>query len=165
MNLLLPSSTVENWFDRCIGNYVSYRRYLYFSAKPFADPHPHGIRTEFITGKKGDREYFVTWESQNEDGSPATAGTMNFRITGSRLTGYYLDRDRSYFNADESNRTRLQMIDRDTMAFFSAYGGHHYREEIRFLSGDDIRLRQTVGFSDNNHKVRLCGQYFEQRQQ
>lgn len=167
MNLLLPSSTVENWFDRCVGTFVSYRRYLYLSSSSTglsADPVSQGIRTEFITGKQADRCYFISWESQHEDGTPASAGTMNIRLVGDRISGFSIERDRTYFDESITNSlSKLSMVDRDTMVFNSVYGGNHYREEIRFLSGDDIRLRQTVGFSARNHKARLVGQYFEQR--
>lgn len=161
MNLIRPSRNFLNWFDRGVGNWVSHRRYLYFS-HPSQDPASQGIRTEFTMGKKCTREYFVSWESTNADGSPATSGTMNFTVEGNVFTGHRIIRDRSYFEESQSV-TRLQYIDKDTVAFFSAYGGNHYREEIRFLSGDDIRLRQTVGFSDRDMKHRLCGQYMEVR--
>lgn len=163
MNLLTPSTTVLNWFDRCCGNWVSYRRYLYFS-QPMAEPLPQGIRTEFVTGKQGEREYFVSWESTHEDGSPSSSGTMNFTVEGNRFSRTYsIARDRAYFNESQTT-SRIQLIDKDTMVFFCGYGGNHYREEIRFLSGDGIRLRQTVGFSDRDMKHRLCGQYMEVRQ-
>lgn len=128
------------------------------------DPHAQGIRTEFTTGKHKDDSYFVSWESVNEDGSPSSAGTMNFVIAGNRFSQTYkLVRDRAYFQ-EKTTESIIQVVDKDTLVFNSAYGGNHYREEIRFLSGDSIRLRQTVGFSDRDLKHRLCGQYMEIRQ-
>ena len=162
MNLIKPSRNFTQWFDRCLGSWVSHRRYLYFSGS-VREPMNQGIRTEFVTGKRAESDYFVSWESMHDDGTPSSSGTMNFIIEGNRFTGHRIVRDRAYFS-DTTTVTRLEFIDKDTLAFFSAYGGNHYREEIRFLSGDDIRLRQTIGFSDRDMKHRICGQYMELRQ-
>ena len=56
----------------------------------------------------------------------------------------------------------LELLDEDTVVFYSSYGGMDYREEIRFL-GDNFRLRQTVGYKEGTDKVIIVGQYAEYR--
>ncbi|NBR83004.1 MAG: thioredoxin [Flavobacteriia bacterium] len=43
------------------------------------------------------------------------------------------------------------------------YDGLKFREEIRLLADDTLRLRQTVGFDENTGVPTLVGQYYETR--
>lgn len=163
MKIFNTSDSYIQWFDRCVGNWVSYRRYLYFNPKSDREPFSQNIRTEFVTGKNADRSYFVSWESVDVvDHSPTSSGTMNFLLEGNVFSGYRIIRDRAYFEETETV-TRLHYIDIDALSFHSAYGGNTYREEIRFLPGDNVRLRQTVSTPTNGDSLGLSGQYTELR--
>lgn len=168
-NLLV--SPVDTWFDRSVGPWLSYRRYLFFTTarqnaegEREAEPVSQAIRTEFLVSKTARRTYSLNWESIDDKGEPSTKGTMNIRLHGSAITSYYLERDRTYFNAEAASITKVQPIDKDTLCFWTCYGGNTYREEIRYINDGQIRLRQTVGFSDKDKSMRLCGQYVEIRQ-
>jgi len=57
----------------------------------------------------------------------------------------------------------LELIDPDTLLMHTTYDGCRFREEIRLLECDNIRLRQTIGHDLETNKVILVGQYFEER--
>ena len=58
---------------------------------------------------------------------------------------------------------KVQVIDEDCVVWHTSYNGMTFREEIRLLENDTVRLRQTVAKKDSNGAVFLVGQYFEQR--
>ena len=53
------------------------------------------------------------------------------------------------------------MVDDDTVVLITEYDNQQFREEIRLLHNDTVRLRQTVGFSGD--RVTVVGQYYETR--
>lgn len=109
------------------------------------------MTTKFTVGL-GERgnQFIVEWTGQTE-------GVMELELIGSRL-----HRSRDYFG-EEAHHSDIEMIDKDTMVLRTEYSGMKIREEIRMLESDSIRLRQTVGIDDQTGKVRLVGQYYEER--
>ena len=66
-------------------------------------------------------------------------------------------------NPPDSSPDLIRLIDADTIVLSTQYSGMKFREEIRLLNGDNLRLRQTVGYDDSIGEVRLVGQYYEER--
>ncbi|QNJ25919.1 putative phycobilin-lyase/ CpcV family [Synechococcus sp. SYN20] len=150
-------SPFTSWFDRCVGSWNSDRSYRYFTPKGTI---PQLIKTRFVTTHTGTCKYEVAWSSDMVDLSgevlrEASAGTMRLELSGDLLV-----RDIGYFSKEPTS-CRLELVDEDTVVFHTAYGGSKYREEIRFI-GDNIRLRQTIGFSEEG-SLQLIGQYSETR--
>ena len=52
-----------------------------------------------------------------------------------KIVGDMLKRDIGYFSDDPTD-SRMEVIDEDTIVFWSAYSGMEFREEIRLLNGD-----------------------------
>ena len=142
-----PTDTFSDWFDRCVGSWESHRRYLMGPKKTIDN-----LVTNFDIIKRESDEWAVLWKSDRNEGE-----------MGLVLNGAELHRSRNYFDTGEGSVTRLERIDNDTVVFYSAYGGMSYREEIRFLTGDQHRLRQTVGYKEGTDKVLVVGQYWEER--
>lgn len=145
------------WFDRGVGSWTSHRRYLYFAGERVV---PQLITTRFVTTNTGQNKYEVAWSSDQTDLHghtirEASGGTMRLELHNDLLV-----RDIGYYSK-EPTTCRLELIDDDTVVFHTSYGGSKYREEIRFV-GDDVRLRQTVGWTEEGN-LTLSGQYFEQR--
>ena len=135
------------WFDRCVGSWVSHRRYLMGPKKAIDN-----LVTNFDIEKRGDTEWAVLWSSDRNQGE-----------MGVVLDGDTIKRSRNYFEGGEGTVTKLECIDDDTVVFLSSYGGMDYREEIRFLNGNKFRLRQTIGYKEGTDKVIVIGQYFEEQ--
>ena len=136
-----------DWFDRCVGDWTSHRRYLMGPKKTIDN-----LVTDFTIVKRADDEWAVLWKSDRNEGE-----------MGLILDGGVIHRSRNYFEGGEGTTTCLERIDTDTVVFHSRYGGMDYREEIRFLHGDKYRLRQTVGVKEGTDKVVVVGQYWEER--
>jgi len=136
------------WFRRTVGQWTSERRYI-FNLKT---KKPTNLTTEFsiqpIT--EGDYDFQVIWTGQ-------TNGAMCLKLSGNEL-----HRDIGYFTS-EPTTSLLELIDPDTLLMHTAYDGCRFREEIRLLECDNIRLRQTIGHDLETNKVILVGQYFEER--
>ena len=107
--------------------------------------------TKFSTEPRGENQWAVLWSSDRNEGE-----------MGLVLDGDTVKRSRNYFEGGEGTTTKLELLDEDTVVFYSSYGGMDYREEIRFL-GDYFRLRQTVGYKEGTDKVIIVGQYAEYR--
>ena len=133
----------ETWMNRCVGQWVSHRRYLYGK-----DRTVDNLITKFNTDFTDDG-WVVEW------GSDRNTGRMELTLDGDML-----HRSRGYYN-DTPTSSKLEKVDIDTVVFHSAYDGMKFREEIRFIHHDTARLRQTVGYKDD--KLIICGQYFEER--
>ena len=134
-----------NWFDRSQGRWTSHRRYLYGPKKQIDN-----LVTEFSIKRTGDYSFGLEW------GSDRNTGEMNFTIDEDlcrRDIGYY---------TNEPTDSKMSLIDKDTVVFETSYGGTTYREEIRLLFDDSVRLRQTVGVRDDG-KISVVGQYYEER--
>ena len=134
----------DRWFERCVGSWESHRRYLYGTNLAVDN-----IVTTFSIDKTDTNKYKLSWASDRN------TGEMNFNLVGDEC-----QRDIGYYTSDPTT-SKMVMIDDDTIVFSTSYGGIDYREEIRLLHDDDMRLRQTVGFKDG--VVNVVGQYFEQR--
>ena len=137
-----------DWFDRCVGKWSSARRYL-MGPKRKVDC----LVTNFEIVKRAADEWAILWSSDRNEGEMAV---ILFEDEG-RIT-----RSRNYFDNGQEGQTYLERIDRDTVVFYTSYGGCDYREEIRFL-GDNVRLRQTVGYKEGTDEVVVAGQYFEEK--
>ena len=139
-----------DWMKRSVGSWKSHRRYLY--GNPKQNPKIQNLETSFdIVNEEEDPNVFtIHWHSDQ-----GTTGTMAVTVDGSCL-----HRSRGYFT-DEETDTHMAFIDSDTILFTSSYNGMFFREEIRLLDNDTMRLRQTVGYKDG--KVTICGQYLEVR--
>ena len=75
--------------------------------------------------------------------------------------GYRRRRSRTGYFTDKPTNSDLTLVDDDTLVMVTTYDGTTYREEIRMLFEDSVRLRQTVATSGD--KITLVGQYFEER--
>lgn len=141
-------TSFNQWFDRCLGNWTSQRRYI-FNMK---SKKPTNLTTDFsiLESDKTDWDYSVVWTGQ-------TKGTMYLKLDDDQL-----HRNVGYFT-DEPTSSLLHRVDYDTVAFYTKYDGMRFREEIRLLHGDNLRLRQTVGFKIETGEPTLCGQYLEFR--
>lgn len=133
-----------SWFERCVGDWHSHRRYLYGDNLT-----PDVLETTFEISQTGDNTFKLNW------GSARNVGEMNFIVRDGLL-----ERDKGYYT-DLPTTSKMELIDKDTVVFYTSYGGVDYREEIRLLHKDNLRLRQTIGFKDN--KVNVVGQYYEVR--
>lgn len=141
-------TSAHEWFRRTTGKWTSQRRYL-FNMKT---KKPTNLTTDFSIGActDGDWDYTVVWTGQ-------TNGTMNLKLLGNEL-----HRDVGYFS-EEPTTSLVRLIDADTIVLSTQYSGMKFREEIRLLNNDKLRLRQTVGYDDRTGEVRLVGQYYEER--
>lgn len=134
-----------NWLNRRCGQWRSERRYLF---GPNAQPVNYTTMMDIYPGDRGN-EFVIKWTGKTE-------GEMRVALDGNMLT-----RDRDYFG-DDAHDSQVEMIDEDTIVFYTSYGGVNYREEIRFLSHDQYCLRQTFG-TDSAGVMKLVGQYVEFR--
>lgn len=164
--------TCSRWLDRCIGRWDSHRRYLYFSTVT-GSATAQMVSTSFEIFKPTPESWTIAWDSHAADteGNPLSAQnvskgemTVKLRIRTDSwdTTEVYLERDRGYFT-DEATDSTLHMLDADTMVFHTIYGGARYREEIRLLNDDQLRLRQTTGNSIHDNTLKIVGQYTEVR--
>ena len=140
--------TFQHWFDRTCGTWISERRYI-FNMKT---KKPTNLTTDFsiLESNVEEWDYSVIWTGQ-------TKGTMYLKVDGDQL-----HRNIGYFT-DEPTSSLLHKVDYDTVAFYTKYDGMRFREEIRLLHSDNLRLRQTVGFKIETGELTLCGQYLEVR--
>ena len=133
------------WFKRCVGSWSSQRRYIYGNSSE-----PDNITTYFSMTQTADDSFCLAW------GSDRNSGEMNFVIDGD-----VVHRDIGYYSSAPTD-SQMETIDEDTIVFHTTYGGITYREEIRLLLDDNVRLRQTIG--TRNGKVNVVGQYYEVRE-
>jgi len=139
--------TFQKWFDRTCGTWTSERRYI-FNMKTMK---PTNLTTKFTIdpGERGN-QYVVNWQGQ-------TIGTMELTLEGGLL-----HRSRDYFG-EGAHTSCLQQIDDDTIVLHTQYDGMKFREEIRLLAEDTLRLRQTIGYDEVTGVPKLVGQYYETR--
>ena len=136
------------WFKRSVGTWTSQRRYIF----DMASMKPTTLTTDFTIAPHHDGEfdYEVSWTGK-------TNGLMNLKLMGNEL-----HRDIGYFT-DEPTVSLLEMIDPDTLVMHTSYDGMTFREEIRYLYNDTVRLRQTTGVRDIDGQPNIVGQYYETR--
>ena len=140
--------TTREWLDRCAGKWTSRRRYI-FNMKTME---PQNYVTNFEIKAGEDASWVVNWTGETE-------GEMVLTLSDDSKT---LSRSRDYFGKG-AHDARIEVIDKDCIVLHTAYGGVRYREEVRLLHDDCIRLRQTVGFSETTGEPTLVGQYWEIR--
>ena len=131
---------------RTCGKWTSDRRYLFAPAMK-----PVNLVTNFTVeeGEYGN-EFIITWTGQ-------TSGRMEVELNGDTLS-----RSRDYLGAG-AHAQEVQVIDQDCIVLTTEYDGVKFREEMRLILDDAIRLRQTVGTDKETGKVKLVGQYYEHR--
>ena len=141
------TALTHEWFRRTVGKWTSERRYIF----NMRTKKPTSMTTSFIIAPQteGEFDYQVIWTGQ-------TSGTMNLKLVGDEL-----HRDIGYFT-EKPTVSRLSMVDRDTLVLSTSYDGSTFREEVRLLKGDTVRLRQTIGFNDRTGDVMIVGQYYEE---
>lgn len=145
-------SDYQSWFARSVGDWVSDRRYLYYS--PGKEPKVQNLVTNFTIDDRGEGEFRITWTGK-------TNGEMIVKLDV-QLDGDILYRNIGYFS-DEPTFSALSRVDEDTVVMVTPYGGITYREEIRLLENDTLRLRQTVAMTKKG--ITLAGQYVERRRE
>jgi hypothetical protein len=151
------SEKFKNFMSRCIGTWDSNRRYYY--------PKPN--KSQLLTSNLSIQEvedypeyflYKLSWDTKDsETKEPVSDGEM--LVKGYQLT---LERDVGYFT-EEPTVCNVEVVDDDCIVLRTAYSGMNFREEIRLLEDDTIRLRQTLGFKDGSNKPFLYGSYLEER--
>lgn len=157
---------ITQWFDRSKGEWHSHRRYLYGESAEL-------MTSELLVGDLNDAEKAVIPEDLNSDyyvkfgwqtvkyssGEPASSGEM---LVGINSKDGKMYRSQGYMTSNPT-MTDVTMIDEDTILFDTEYGKQRFREEIRLLHNDSVRLRQTIGFKGN--RVTIVGQYYETRKE
>lgn len=141
-------TTHHEWFRRTVGHWTSERRYIF----NLETKKPTNLTTKFTIDALLDGEYDfqVVWTGQ-------TSGTMKLKLSGNEL-----HRDVGYFTSDPTV-SFLSLLDKDTLVMHTSYDGMRFREEIRLLDDDRVRLRQTIGHNIETGEVALVGQYYEER--
>lgn len=140
------TAAIAHWLDRRTGSWSSQRRYIF----DMKTQKQSVMETSFRIEKVGALRWQVVWTGQTE-------GIMELTLEGDTL-----HRSRDYFG-DGSHSSRVSLIDDDTLLLQTHYDGTIFREEIRFLKQDNYALRQTVGFDEATGRVKLVGQYYEER--
>lgn len=143
-----PKADPLQWFRRTCGNWRSERRYIYGK-----DSSKSIVLTTDMKIDQGERsnQFVIAWNSDRGKGE------MEVVVEGNTLL-----RSRDYFG-NEAHNSSMEMIDQDTVVLTTSYGGVTYREEIRLLSSDCYRLRQTFGANEDG-TLFVAGQYLEFRQ-
>lgn len=145
---------VKKWFLRSSGSWNSNRRYWYAKTdKNQVLNSELNVQVEDI----GEENFKVslTWDSKEGD-KGISEGEMLCEYDSDSSS---LRRNIGYMTKNETV-SKVTMVDSDTVLLETEYSGMKFREEIRLL-GNDVRLRQTVGWKDG--AIILVGQYFEQR--
>lgn len=137
--------SAHSWLHRTCGTWRSERRYLF---GPNAQPVNLTTHMEIRPGDRSN-QFTIRWDGK-------TRGTMDIELDGNVLV-----RSRDYWG-DGAHHSDVEMVDDDTIVFTTNYDGTTYREEIRLLSHDQYRLRQTFGY-DSRGAMKLVGQYYEAR--
>lgn len=150
-------SDFRNFLRRTAGEWISHRRYLY-TDKGIIDNSRSNLEVEILSDTGDVVRSRLAWQTSD-------INTEKVISEGEMVTetdGLVLKRDIGYMTKDETE-CNIHMIDDDCVVLHTAYSGMKFREEIRLLEGDTIRLRQTVGKKDATGQVFLVGQYYEVR--
>lgn len=150
----MSNAIVKEWFQRAHGEWSSNRRYWYAKGDRNEVLKSH-LTVNFKDTGEDAFTVALTWDTK-DNSSQVSEGEMLCEFDPYKST---LRRNIGYMTNDET-ASRVSMIDADTVLLNTEYSGMRFREEIRLI-GEDIRLRQTVGWRDN--KVILVGQYYETR--
>lgn len=148
----------RNFMKRSAGEWNSQRRYLYPKTNQINNLRSDLV-VEFSNENEENFQVNLSWKTHNDKNKVVSHGTM---ITIG--TEEELQRSVGYMTED-ATVCSVKMIDDDCVVFETSYSKMRFREEIRLLENDTIRLRQTLGFEDGKEEPFLCGQYFETRKQ
>lgn len=142
------NNTVKQWFLRSRGSWDSNRRYWY--AKPNKNQVLNSKLSVDVedTGEDAFRLRLV-WDSKEGDKDVSDGEMLCEYVPALGV----LRRNIGYMTEDET-ASKVSMIDNNTVLLETEYSGMKFREEIRLL-GDNIRLRQTVGWRGD--EVMLVG--------
>ena len=144
----MTNYSFQDWFNRTTGQWVSERSYFF----NMETKKPTTMTTSFSIAAltEGEWDYRVIWSGQTE-------GVMNLRLHGNEL-----HRDIGYFTSSPTV-SEMSMVDKDTLVTITTYDGKRFRESVRLLDDDKLRLRQTVGVNEETGKVVIIGSYVEFR--
>lgn len=142
------NASALTWLRRSCGKWRSERRYL-FSPEKDAKPAVYTTLMDIYEGERGN-QFIIEWTGK-------TSGRMEVELDGNVLV-----RSRDYIG-EGAHDADVVMVDEDTFVTTTTYDGITFREEIRLLSEDQYRLRQTFGTKADGSFV-LCGQYIEFRE-
>jgi hypothetical protein len=149
-------SKFKNFMKRSSGEWISHRRYFYTKNNKITNL-TSDLKVDFVSENDDDTfQVNLNWTTYNEneiesEGEMITIGNQN---TLRRNVGYF---------SDQETLCQVTMIDGDCAVFNTSYNGMRFREEIRLLEQDTIRIRTTLGFKDTETVPFLCGQYLEMR--
>jgi hypothetical protein len=155
---------LKEWFDRTEGHWLSERRYIFNSR-------PSMMTSRIYTGPLEEERVSLIPDTFNADLflkfkwttthydtlKEVSGGEM---LVGVNTTDHTIYRSVGYMT-DKPTVTNVTMVDDDTVVLITEYDNQQFREEIRLLHNDTVRLRQTVGFSGD--RVTVVGQYYETR--
>lgn len=150
-------SDFRNFLRRTAGNWTSHRRYFYPSNGKI-DNSKSALEVEITADSDDVTQVRLGWKTHDSH-------TNQLISEGEMLTetdGSVMRRNIGYMTKDETE-CNVSMIDNDCVVLMTAYSGMNFREEIRLLENDSVRLRQTVGKKDSTGEVFLVGQYYEVR--
>ena len=137
------------WFDRCVGDWRSHRRYL-----TGTDRIIQNAETDFTIKNTAVNEYTYSL-SWTGDGHEQIRMIIDDNI---------LSLNRSYSDINTGLEYEMVRVDDDTVRFNSNVGGVAHYEEVRILGESDrFRIRTILEFSHNTNRVSVVGQYFESR--
>lgn len=145
----------REFMRRTAGNWKSNRRYIYLDNNKISNL-CSDLTVDFVEESNEDFQVNLSWKTSNEKNKLVSEGTM---ITVGNETE--LKRNVGYMTSD-ATVCSVNMIDNDCVVFNTEYNGMRFREEIRLVENDSIRLRQTLGFR-NEKELFLVGQYLENR--
>ena len=138
-------TTPIQWLNRSCGCWRSERRYLF---SPQGEPVIYTTLMQIYEGERSN-QFTIEWTGK-------TSGRMDVEVDAGVLV-----RSRDYIG-DGAHDSDIEMVDDDTIVFTTTYDGVTFREEIRLLSNDCYRLRQTFGTRADG-SFALAGQYIEFR--
>ena len=138
----------STWFDRCVGDWRSYRRYLNGNERAISNS-----LTDFSIRRIEDNVYTLNWADGNDEGQQRLI-----------LDGSNLSLDRNHFDIERGLQANMTRVDDDTVKFDSSFGGLVHYEEVRILGEhDQFRIRTVLAFQQDTNRVMIAGQYFEYR--
>lgn len=145
---------VTNFLDRCVGSWLSDRRYIYLI--------PETKRTNMLVSlsveKTSDSEpgYSISWNNYGESDNQTMDIVVGEDGNLYRSRGYATTQPTcSFTDLKDDNELVLKTEYQSNL-------GDRFVESIKFLGPEDLyRVRQTYAYKDNN--LYLVGQYLERR--
>jgi len=146
----------RNFMKRSAGEWDSQRRYFYPKSNQLSNLRSDLI-VEFISENEEQFQVDLSWKTRDQKDKVVSEGKMT-------TIGNEEELKRSVgYMTEQPTVCSVHMVDDDCVIFETHYSKMRFREEIRLVQNDTIRLRQTLGFEDNCTTPFLCGQYMETR--